>query len=179
MKTALIALLAALSLAACKEPTTQAPASAAPSEKPVAAEPIPVSFPKIKLSGAKQDIYDGLMTSCAQTGSQAGACVMEAFRDQERENALIDGRIRKGEGGPFVKTWLDDYMKHADGEPGKSSSYLQCQMASQDDPSKLLLCALAELDWIDLHLARLVDYQDAATQALSKIPTKTYNVQGD
>ena len=171
------AVLAALSLTACKESTQVAPAVPS-SSQPAAVEPAPAAFPKITLSAQMQDMYDDTIAECSQKGILDKACVMEAFKDQERANALEDTAIRKGEGGPFVKTWLDDYLKHANGEPGKLSAYRQCQASAQGEATQLLQCALAELGWIYKHRERLVEYQDAATKALSKIPTADYNVSG-
>ena len=187
MKTALIALLVTMSLAACKEPATQAPASVVAPQVAAPAAPVVTALPQPQLSKEGESDLIDVVTTCRGEGANEQPCLANALKNEEDRLGDISGGFQRGEWAHAPRAWLDDYYRHQQGAVGQLSELRQCQQNSQGNLAALIRCAIAEREWYDRHVAKYHDYESREVKAklaesakvLSKIPTKTYNVQGD
>ncbi len=184
MKTVLITLLAALSLAACKETSTQA---VAPVATPQAAAPAVTILPQPKLSKEGEGDLIDVTIACKGEGDKEQACLANALKYEEGRLGDIDGKFQRGDWAQAPRAWLDDYYTHQQGAEGQLNELRQCQQNSQGYFPALIRCAIAEHEWYDRHVAKFQDYEAREIKAklaesakvLSKIPTKRYDVEGD
>lgn len=187
MKTALITLLAVMSLTACKEPATQTPASVVAPQVAAPAASVAIALPQPQLSKEGESDLIDVATVCRGEGAGEQACLANALKYEEDRLGDISGGFQRGEWAHAPRAWLDDYYRHQQGAVGQLSELRQCQQASQGNITSLIRCAIAEREWYDRHVAKYHDYEDREVKAklaesakiLNKIPTKSYDVQGD